>query len=92
MVLDASLLNTQHYKVQVKGNWSNSEKGVAPPTHLGIVAIKKGNFGFLSITVGQLIYIYIYIYIDPWPSRQSEMHLCKLGDEEAEVSGRYERV
>ena len=30
MVLDASLLNTQLYKVQIKGNWSNSRKGVAP--------------------------------------------------------------
>ena len=30
MVLDTSLLNTQHYKVK----WSNPEKGVAPyPTH-----------------------------------------------------------
>ena len=28
MVLDATLLNTQHYKVRVK--WSNSGKGVAP--------------------------------------------------------------
>ena len=28
MVLDAALLNTQHYKVRVK--WSNPGKGVAP--------------------------------------------------------------
>ena len=28
MVLDASLLNTQHYKVRVK--WNNPVKGVAP--------------------------------------------------------------
>ena len=32
MVLNASLLNIQHYKVQIKGNWSNPEKGVAPST------------------------------------------------------------
>ena len=30
MVLDASLLNTQHYKVQTNGKWSNPGKGVAP--------------------------------------------------------------
>ena len=30
MVLDTSLLNTQHYKVQIKGKWSNPGKGVAP--------------------------------------------------------------
>ena len=26
MVLDVSLFNTQYYKVQVKGKWSNPEK------------------------------------------------------------------
>ena len=30
MVLDAFLLNTQHYKVHIKGKWSNPRKGVAP--------------------------------------------------------------
>ena len=30
MVLDDSLLNTQHYKVCIKGKWSNPVKGVAP--------------------------------------------------------------
>ena len=30
MVLDASLLNTQHYKLRIKGKWSNPRKGVAP--------------------------------------------------------------
>ena len=28
--LDAYLLNTQHYMVLIKGNWSNLEKGVLP--------------------------------------------------------------
>ena len=30
MVLDTSLLNTQHYKVCIKGKWSNPGKGVVP--------------------------------------------------------------
>ena len=30
MVLDASLLNTLHYKVRIKGKRSNSGKGIAP--------------------------------------------------------------
>ena len=30
MVLDASLLNTQHYKVRIKAKQNNSGKGVAP--------------------------------------------------------------
>ena len=34
------------------------------PLHLGIVAIRKGTFGWLSTTVRQLtLYIYIYIYM-----------------------------
>ena len=33
MVLYVSLLNTVHYKVWIKGKWSNTRKGVAPPTH-----------------------------------------------------------
>ena len=35
MVLDASLLNTQHYKVRFKGKWRDPGKDVAPsPTLL----------------------------------------------------------
>ena len=30
LVLDATLLNTQHYKVRIKVKWSSSGKGVAP--------------------------------------------------------------
>ena len=30
MVLDASSLNPQHYKVWLKGKWSNPRKGVVP--------------------------------------------------------------
>ena len=30
MVLDTYLLNTQQYKVRIKGKWSNPGKGVAP--------------------------------------------------------------
>ena len=34
MILDASLLNNQHYNVQIKGKWNNPGKGVAPsPMH-----------------------------------------------------------
>ena len=36
MVLDPSLLNTQHYKVRIKGKVENPGKGVA---------IKKGDLG-----------------------------------------------
>ena len=38
MVLDISMLNTQQYKVCIKGKVEH------PPLHLGIVAIEKGAF------------------------------------------------
>ena len=35
MIPDASLLNIQHYKIQIKGKWKNPGKRVAPsPTPL----------------------------------------------------------
>ena len=45
MVLDAALLNTQNYKVSIKG------KVERPPQHLGVVAIEKGAFGSSSTKV-----------------------------------------
>ena len=30
IVLDVSVLNTQHYQVYIKGKWCNPEGGVAP--------------------------------------------------------------
>ena len=54
MVLDAPLLNTQHYKVQIKGKWSNSDKRVAPSSTPWIVAIEKRAFELSSAMVGQL--------------------------------------
>ena len=57
MLLDISLLNTQHYKVRIKVKSSNPGKGVSPLLHLSVVAIEKGAFGLPTL----LIYIYIYI-------------------------------
>ena len=56
MVLDVSLLNTQHYKARIKSKWNDSGKVVAPPSlHLGVVAIEKGTFRSLSTTVVNLL-------------------------------------
>ena len=55
MVLDTSLLNTQHYKVGFKAKWSNPGN---------VVAIEKGATTWPLSMAGQLIYIYIYIYTD----------------------------
>ena len=57
MVLDASLLNSHHYKVWIKGKVEQSMKrSSAPPLHLGVVAIKKGAFGLPSDTVANFTY------------------------------------
>ena len=57
MVLDTSLLNTQHYKVHIKVKveppWERSRN---PPLHLGVVAIEKGAFESPSSTVANFIY------------------------------------
>ena len=57
MVRDASLLNTQQYKVGIKGKMEQSgERSIAPP-HLGVVAIEKGPFGSPSTKVANFTYL-----------------------------------
>ena len=56
MVLDATLLDTQHYKVRIKVKWSN--------LYLNVAAIEKGTSGhprLKSPTYLQLTYIYIKV-------------------------------
>ena len=43
-VLDAALLNTQHYKVRIKGSRAIQGKKLPSPLNLGVVAIEKGAF------------------------------------------------
>ena len=66
MVLDASLLSTQHYKVRIKGKVEQSRKGVAPsPTHW-CNSYRKGSLR-VTLDYGRQLYftllIYIYIYM-----------------------------
>ena len=42
MVLDASLLNTQHYKVRIKGKVEQSREGVAPSPTYWCSSYRKG--------------------------------------------------
>ena len=56
MVLDTTLLNTQHYKVRFKGKVEQSwEWSSALTLHLGVVAIEKGAFGSPSTMVANLL-------------------------------------
>ena len=65
IVLDATLLNTQRYKVKIKGKVEQSrERNNTLPYSL----IEKGAFWSPSTTVANFtlyIYIYIYIYCNP---------------------------
>ena len=54
MVLDASLLNTQHYKVRVK--WRIPGKGVAPFPTLWCSSYRKRAFGLRSTMVANFTY------------------------------------
>ena len=52
MVLDATLLNIQYYKVRIKGKEEQSrERSSALPNTSVVVAIEKGDFGSPSTTV-----------------------------------------
>ena len=56
MVLDTTLLNTQHYKVRIKGKVEQSrERSGALPLLIGVVAVEKEAFGLSSTTVANLL-------------------------------------
>ena len=55
MVLDTSLLNTQQYKVRIKGKVEQSRK-----RSVNVVAIEKGALWLPSTTFANFIYICIY--------------------------------
>ena len=57
MVLDTSLLNTQQYKVRIKGKVEQSrERSSALPLHFSVVAIEKGAFWSPSTKVANFTY------------------------------------
>ena len=61
MVLDASLLNTQYYKVRIKGKVEQSREGVAPsPTHW-CSSYRKGSLR-VTLDYGRQLYLLTYIH------------------------------
>ena len=58
MVLDASLLNTQHYGSRVK--WSNPGKGVAPSPTPWCSSNRKGSLQ-VTLDYGRQLYYFTYI-------------------------------
>ena len=51
MVLDATLLNTQHYKVRIKVMWSNPGIESRLPIRLGMVAFGSSSTKFANFTI-----------------------------------------
>ena len=63
MVLDASLLNTQHYKVWIKGKVEQSWEGVAPSHIPWCSSYRKGSLQVTLDYCRQLYFTYIVIII-----------------------------
>ena len=59
MVLDATLPNTKHYKVWIKGKVEQYREKSSTPHHLGVAAIEKGAFRLPSTSVANLTTFYI---------------------------------
>ena len=59
MVLDASLLNTQHYKVRIKGKVGQSREGVAPSPIPWCSSYRKGSLR-VTLDYGRQLYFTFY--------------------------------
>ena len=57
MVLDASLLNTQHYKVRIKGKVKQSREGVAPSPTPWCSSYRKGSLR-VTLDYGRQLYFF----------------------------------
>ena len=62
------------YGTRVK--WRNTEKGVVPPTHIGVVSVEKGAFGSPSTTVTNFTYIYITLVMEDVTGHNNMYILC----------------
>ena len=65
MVLDVTLLNTQHYKVRIKGKVKQSREWSNPALHIGVVAIEKGAFGSPLTKFATFTFTLLIVYIQP---------------------------
>ena len=58
MIFDATLLNTQHYKVRIKDKVEQSrERSRGSAQHFDVVAIEKGALASPSTKVTNLLYV-----------------------------------
>ena len=61
MVLDASLLNTQHYKVRIKGKVEQSWEGVAPSPTPWCSSYRKGSLR-VTLDYGRQLNFYLQYF------------------------------
>ena len=61
MVLDASLLNSQHYKVRIKGKVEQSWEGIEPSPTPWCSSYQKGSLRVTLDYVRQLYFTYIFL-------------------------------
>ena len=79
MVLGVSLLNTQHYKVRIKGKWSIPGKGVAPsPTPWCSKLSKREPSGHPRLWSPTLLYFYTV--------KEFQVLLCNTNNSEQHYS------
>ena len=62
MVPDAFLFNTQHYKIQINGKWSNLGEGVRHSLTPRCSNYWRGSL-WVTLNYGQTTYLHIYMYI-----------------------------
>ena len=78
MVLDASLLNTQHYKVRIKGKVEQSWEGVAPSPTPWCSSYRKGSLQ-VTLDYGRQLYLYRLSGVGAWHAFScSVVHLLKF--------------
>ena len=63
MVLDVSLLNTQHYKVRIKGKVEKPREGVAPSPTPWCSSYRKGSLRVTLDYGRQLYFTYLVIFL-----------------------------
>ena len=62
MVLDSTLLSTQHNKVRIKGKVKQSQEWSSTLPYTTVLYLLKGEL-WVTLDYGRQLYFYIYIYI-----------------------------
>ena len=69
IVLDATLLNTQHYRVWIKGKWSTPGPGIAPSLTPQCCSYWRGSL-WVTFKYGWSTYLYMYKQDLTWNNLQ----------------------